>query len=151
MGGHSNVSRTFVGPPETNLSEYLIRALTYAASYGLDETHDQLTGREIADFLVRAVDVKKFDLNTFNNVQKGTWWRMLTAAYAKLGDLDEMKLKCLLEASGNWHWGQKPATPKEKFNTFNVGHLYGSVFQQGYLLIISQNHLRSIVDKFNDR
>jgi hypothetical protein len=136
-----------------NAQEYLIRALTYAAAYGLDEYYEcaTISGREIADFLVRAVSESKMKEQTYvlSGVHTSTWWRMLRGAYAKLGDLDEMKLKVLLESNGHWYLGNKPANTKQIFSTQNIGRLYHSVYADGYRLIHSQKELRSIVDRFN--
>ncbi len=140
-----------------NAQEYLIRALTYSASYGFDSQFEcaNKSGRDIADFLVRSVDVRQFEnkdnMRLLHFVPTMTWWKMLRGAYAKLGDLDELKVATLLETSGHWHWGVKPKDAvKQKFNTTNLGRLYHDVRENGWRLINSESQLRGVVDRFNE-
>jgi hypothetical protein len=135
-------------------TQYLIRALCYAGSYGRDEHFEAatITGGQIAEFLTRAVSDERLKQNAFvlYGVRTDTWWRMLRSALAKLGDLDEMRVRELLEASGHWFWGQKPSDPKQIFSTHNLSRIYDqNLALNGWRLIYSQKHLRSIVDRFN--
>lgn len=137
-----------------NAQEYLIRALVYSGSYGLFDRFDggSICGAEIADFLTRAVSMEKLKKQSYilHGVHTVTWWRMLTRAYLKLGDLDELKLKELLEASGWWHWGNKPANEKQIFNTHNISKIYDKeLAENGWRLVSNQMHLRTVVDRVN--
>ena len=133
--------------------EYLIRSLAYSASWGLEEPTETGTGRETADFLIRAVSDKALKKHTYllHGVHTATWWNMFRAAYAKLGDLDEMRVSELLESKGNWFWGTKPTGPKQMFHTGNFGKIYDrDLALNGWRLVYNNAHLRGVVDRFNE-
>lgn len=139
---------------QQNTQEYLLRALVYAGSWGLAEPFEcaTMTGRDVADFLTRAVSDQAVKKNTvvLHGVHTATWWSMFRRAYEKLGDLDEMRVSQLLETSGNWFWGQKPANSKQMFSTHNFGKIYDrDLALNGWRLVYSQRELRTIVDRFN--
>lgn len=132
---------------------YLIRALVYAGSYGLNDYFEAATvsGRDTADFLIRSVSEQRMKQSGYvlHGVRTETWWRMFGGAFRKLGDLDEMRVKELLEATGYWYW-IKAANQKQIFSTHNMGKIYDvELAQNGWRLIRSQKHLRSVVDRFN--
>lgn len=133
--------------------EYLIRALCYAGYFGLTEhNQDFQTGREIADFLLRAVSVDRLKKDTYvlHGVHTATWWKMFHSAYAKLGCLDELMVKEFLEARGFWFHGAKPETTKQIFGVHNFNKIYDmDLAANGWRLIKSQQHLRGVVDRFN--
>lgn len=135
--------------------EYLIRALTYAASFGLTDPIQcaTMTGKDVADFLVNAVSYPQMQKHSFllYGVQSALWWRVLTRLYKQLGDLDEMRVKEALEAGGYWYWGVKPVDPvKQQFCPDRFNRLYSQhLVLHGWMLIRDQQHLRKIVDRVN--
>ena len=137
----------------TAAQEYVIRALVYSASWSIDDPVEGGTGRDVADFMLRAVSdaAMKRQSYVLHGVHTATWWRMLRTAYAKLGDLDEWKLKEFLEASGFWFWGIKPQNSKQIISTQNIGRIYDrDLALNGWRLIANQRALRTVIDRINE-